>query len=72
MRIRWAIPKDVDRLTALDRHLSPAQLAQAGLDALEDLIRELGLPSRPEELGLRSAELPEEFRELGKRWVHTA
>ena len=29
MRIRWAIPKDVDRLTALDRHLSPAQLAQA-------------------------------------------
>ena len=29
MRIRWAIPKDVDRLTALDRHLSPGQLAQA-------------------------------------------
>ena len=29
MRIRWAIPKDVDRLAVLDRHLSPAQLAQA-------------------------------------------
>ena len=51
---------------------TPAQLAQAGLDALEDLIRELGLPGSPEELGLRNAELPEEFRELGKRWVHTA
>ena len=29
MRIRWAIPTDVDRLAVLDRHLSPAQLAQA-------------------------------------------
>lgn len=29
MNLRWANPKDVDRLAALDRHLSPGQLAQA-------------------------------------------
>ena len=30
MNLRWAKVKDVDRLAALDRHLSPGQLAQAG------------------------------------------
>ena len=29
MNLRWAKVKDVDRLAALDRHLSPGQLAQA-------------------------------------------